>query len=978
MNPSGDSPNRSNDSDNRTGTQISPSGTLVVESPLTQSQHTSPEQRLANDIKKLKEKVRTASIGDLRLYLNNILENSDIEYNQKQLAFIRGQGPLFVNETSEMASSSEGTLAGLGFEHEDIETAPVTPIAVIEMIDNINTVAGNIDNIDDLVIEESQLKMILQDLSTKLKGLLGDDSISPEHLEAVLDPEKINVDVSDADSTVVSDVSKGTTMILQHEPLTGTRSNTLVESSDRNKQIQNIIRGMLKNDFKRQHHMQTGKDKKLRDQVERLTGTDPQFINVWGGTTGTILERSKWAKGRCCYLCGGPLVSNGITSPEMEHKLASLEFYTKVHNINEKYPDLLEEWQTYVSGNLASIKKLYNHINCNKPSKWIRSPMNDKPVDNIKELINTTLKPFITSMSRGSYPDLDGFIALLKVYLMEFAYAHHTCNQIKENDNLNTPAIRTAYLKKINVAKQQKRFSSKPLLVEGKLVAEHDSIIDDATNNQIIAGHMGLINDYIGEYAVSLATDEERDNYKTPKQLKEYCLKKMMVQSIKSTVNFIIKAKNKEKAVKKHIMNMAKQESNATALAAKSAEYRPLLDTLNELKRITDEHETLRGRQKALFISGTQGRKKGEDSSYNIAIGHIENIEDDGQIKKATLGQDAKVLKGMLPSIMYENLRNSELGSNLCRIYHSRMNPELNDEMRVHFADKECKPVFKKTRSGEADDVNISSNIGQSLVSNVPNTLLDQQQDDDISSIIVDTTGHIDECLRMLEQMYNDLELISEGKLDHKIATNLISEMLELLPQMKTRTFENTFNLTNLPRPLYQSNADEITRIVNHMSELSGNINTTTLRAMELRNTLTESELFPIARGDIDRMEVSDLHATLDRVLEIQNQIGQNMQIAHEFLVTNEEEQNMIQKINRDNLDLSKWIDAIIPNIEGNLKKMTSNDMDTNGGGGTRKRGRRHAHARTQRKPVQRKSKRTQRNAAQRKRNNMTRTRRRR
>jgi hypothetical protein len=86
----------------------------------------------------------------------------------------------------------------------------------------------------------------------------------------------------------------------------------------------------------------------------------------------------------------------------------------------------------------------------------------------------------------------------------------------------------------------------------------------------------------------------------------------------------------------------------------------------------------------------------------------------------------------------------------------------------------------------------------------------------------------------------------------------------------------------------------------------------------------------------------------------------------------------MFQKINRDNPSLYEWSNDIILNIKGKLKKMTGHDMDTNGGG-TRKRGRRRAHARTQRKPVQRERKRTRkrmrRNAVH---NNNKRTRRRR
>jgi hypothetical protein len=448
---------------------------------------------------------------------------------------------------------------------------------------------------------------------------------------------------------------------------------------------------MLKNDFKRQHHMQTGKDKKLRDQVERLTGTDPQFINVWGGTTGSLDVRSRWAKTKCCYLCKGPLVTveNG-TSPEMEHKLPSLEFYTKVHNINEKYPELLQLWQKYVDNNVKKIQTLYHDINCG--DNWKRDVMTN-PLTTINSLIDKALEKFVTSINNR--PDYDKFIALLKVYLMEFAYAHHTCNQLKENDNLSTAKAREVYLKNINAACTNGKFLSKPLLKESKLRHEIQSISSDLTDrNPIIGGHMTLLNEYIGQYALFLVagfTQEEHDKYKTSKRIQEYCLKKMMVQSIKDTVDFIITTKNNEKRVNKMKLSASRQNQKNAAENEEFAAYAPILRALNELSELKSEYNEITNvRQKTNFTKSTD-----PDNLYNLTVNKIRTFAypyNDGIVRAILNRQDGeliddiKIIKGMDPNLMYSNLLNSELGGQLNRVYREGYGGDNQTSLSNHFA----------------------------------------------------------------------------------------------------------------------------------------------------------------------------------------------------------------------------------------------------------------------------------------------------
>ena len=621
--------------------------------------------RIENPENAMRRHAELLSEGERLQVINRFIAHKGLSNEDKERCLGMQVGVLFKEEIpSQLTQEYES-----GSDNEDR-----TPDDVIELIHDITILNNNLDNIYTKELESGKLNEELTNLNSRLDNILGRDDITSTSLNGVLDPEKIK-DPND-EITVISALSKSTTMIMQNETLSKIRSNLSSENTyqkvDRNTNIKNILKSMLQNDMRRQIHMKDGKDDKLRDQVERFLGTDNQFVNVWSGTDslGSIDDRTKFAKTGCCYLCGGNLVTNQYTSPEMEHKLPSLEFYTKVHNINEKYPELLGLWKEYIDSKQQRIKDLHIFINCN-PTTWNITRMDPDPIGKVNRRIKVELELFRDFIEQqGVTQDkFEEFIALLKVHLMEFAYSHHTCNQMKENDNLNTSKLRQNYLSVLATAKEKGSYSSKPLLKESKLHEEESNIPkrpELEKRNLIIGGHMNLINQYIEEYALLFVTEDERKQYRTDKSLKEFSLKKLMVQSIKNTIDYIIKTKNIEKQKK---MKQIRDEEDVN----NTAEYRQILDVLKDLQINKNIFSKLTRRTITNYF---------RSEPYTQLIN---SISENKRIELAVLNGRENFTE-MEPETMYNNLVNSSLGNELVSIYKSRRYEDLlNQKIELYF-----------------------------------------------------------------------------------------------------------------------------------------------------------------------------------------------------------------------------------------------------------------------------------------------------
>ena len=569
-----------------------------------------------------------------------------------------------------------------------------TPDAIIHFTENLTNLHKEVDNSP---LEKEVLETNLNKMNKQLTDILNQEEITAQHLEALFDPTKINCEEK---SDECSKLSIKTDTLMNEKTLSKLRGNNTVEDSkNRNRNINNIIEIMYETAIHKKIHTEYGVKKSNRDTIERFMGTDSQFMNVWGGANQTI-EQSEWAKKKCCYLCQGQNVSNKITSPEMEHKLPSLEFYTKVHNINEYYPELLQKWRQYVDNNLQYIQPLYHYINCN-PSAWVNDPKRF-----IEPQFNLVLKSF--QEKNSSDEDISKFIALLKVYLMEFAYSHHTCNQMKENSNLNDPKTRDTYIKSVNVAKTNKSYPSQPLLKTVKLEAEYDYINMNDKSFENIGGHMSLVNDYIEEYALLLYEDDARNNgKKMPNTIKEYCLKKIMVQSLKSTVNFLIEYKNKEK--RKNAQRMKNNQSE---------KYIDMLDVLDDLKEVFDEYVNLSYRAKTNYRKRVHQDAYSKSNKYNLFLDKVYNLDDNNIVENLILYgktddiKDAnKKLEDMEINDMYNNLINSDMFRTLLAAYKANEFPNLSNYLDKHVSKEGGKNKTKKNKpKNETRRIKVKSN----------------------------------------------------------------------------------------------------------------------------------------------------------------------------------------------------------------------------------------------------------------------------
>lgn len=627
------------------------------------------------------------------------LRNPSVPYNNKETIM----NDLENEENTETSSNEENSETSSNEENSQEES-------VKEEIEDFDQLLHQVLNdVRKDSEQKEKLDDVLKPIEGKLNDLLNNEIITASDLESIFNSKKDKANKSDD----VSLISTTTNAIMENTILSKLRGNFTTEDSSKRLRNVNIIIDSIfdmGDNLKQRQHTETGKDVAGRNRGERNDTTVKQFLNVWGGLNqpGTQNDQVKWATESCCYLCGGRNVNEG-SSPEMEHKIPSLEFFTKVHNMNEKYPNLSDSWRTYVDKNIDAIHDLYNYINCNPKSWAITTNFQLTNLDDIirkkykfiDDQINKTLKNFKPEENEER---LEDFIRLLKVYLMEFAYSHHTCNQVKENANLNNVKERTEYIKSLYRALSPTVDvkNIKGMLNSNKRSAEISSInldrnVTDMSNNKnykIIGGHIELINAYIKKYALELYKDDEQIKKKSDKNKEEYCLKKMMVQSIKSTINYLVYIKNKE------------QDKKQLVFANKNSErFIDILEALTNLKKIMDDYEVLRPRAKTTFTTRKHSDAYSKSNSYNLFLDVIDGLDESNTVKQIIIP-----LVGKEPEKMYNALKNSDLFKELETRYK---NDELaNLKKYMDMLDESTLSVSSKRKTSSVEGQSSSKRRG--------------------------------------------------------------------------------------------------------------------------------------------------------------------------------------------------------------------------------------------------------------------------
>lgn len=234
-------------------------------------------------------------------------------------------------------------------------------------------------------------------------------------------------------SQMMLDVAKNTTI---HKLL-----NMENNVSNLNNQLKNIAKEVFNTIMEpRKDCTSTSGTSGIKEQI--------QMQDMWGK------ELTKWAKKdkeTCCYLCGHKIVNisgKGGVVPEMEHKKPCTLAFTNsslhyraldLYKFDDKKETIYKQWKTFVNKNLNNFKELYNLINCS----------NDYDKETINTRFNNIFKSFCDSIEVTINDQTYFFEELIKFWLLEFAYSHHTCNQAKSSHDLIDDTQYTQFTSKI-------------------------------------------------------------------------------------------------------------------------------------------------------------------------------------------------------------------------------------------------------------------------------------------------------------------------------------------------------------------------------------------------------------------------------------------------------------------------------------------------------------------------------------------------
>ena len=350
----------------------------------------------------------------------------------------------------------------------------------------------------------------------------------------------------------------------------------------------------------------------IRAAVEEGKSTNEQMSRIWGN----YIEGETFKDEHCCYLCGGKLVNkdkefvnltfNKGLKPEIEHKLPAIEFYGKVHNIinREEYKILFGKWEYFINNPDSNelLLQVYNSINCNETEE-----------NNINDALNSLCDIFKEENNEEEH--IAKFICLIKINLIEFAYSHHTCNQVKSNNNLRKTAnkytesiedylsnLRNVINKNnINIEDGQQMIG---LIRSYKLQHEKDNILRSITNSnnkERIESNMRLINSLIDNYTTLCG--------KTPTR--------MIAESIR---------------------DMKKKITNKTKGKAISAQKKRIQDQIQinptEINKIIKEFESIINQIDGPPISRKSPRSAGIAKEKFIKLYNNNNIEEKNKLIK--------------------------------------------------------------------------------------------------------------------------------------------------------------------------------------------------------------------------------------------------------------------------------------------------------------------------------------------------------
>jgi hypothetical protein len=194
---------------------------------------------------------------------------------------------------------------------------------------------------------------------------------------------------------------------------------------------------------------------KIRDKLAGGNGNEKQMELIYGETfTQSIKSGDRSTK---CYLCGGKLVSKKDGGqPEMEHKYACARFYGIFQFLLPKYAEEHLLWQELRDSPPRGGGAYRNFQNDLIRYYYAMNSDDGIDLDGLDKLFENLYKKFEEFVARFApeytKPLPAEFKILVRAYLNECAYAHHLCNQLKNNYDLGDPEIREKYYDTLKTA----------------------------------------------------------------------------------------------------------------------------------------------------------------------------------------------------------------------------------------------------------------------------------------------------------------------------------------------------------------------------------------------------------------------------------------------------------------------------------------------------------------------------------------------
>jgi hypothetical protein len=186
---------------------------------------------------------------------------------------------------------------------------------------------------------------------------------------------------------------------------------------------------------------------KIRDASCDFIKEENQMKDIWGNTVTDYAKSEK----AYCYLCNVKIVERA--HPEMEHKIVCPIVFTQFLHYNRlkklyftgdnNARSIFMLWSEFKNKNENenSLIELYNLINCSSSNKQYPTDSINTKFNRIFENFKKYIKEEIR-INANAYDQFNNeftfYKSFIKFWLMEFAYAHHTCNQGKHHHPYNT------------------------------------------------------------------------------------------------------------------------------------------------------------------------------------------------------------------------------------------------------------------------------------------------------------------------------------------------------------------------------------------------------------------------------------------------------------------------------------------------------------------------------------------------------------